>query len=147
MKNFASIRVPSVSLPGEEIQGQTIYRGVNVFTAQVSERLRTRLSGVGVTCSPVFRSHKPDGSGFHASSTADRVLLTVSLEREVFPKVEVAIWAQPRAGFWRRLLGAEAVRGRSWGWFEPLFRAALESEFSGGDLRWMTEDEYVQSDP
>ncbi|MDB6122739.1 MAG: hypothetical protein JWQ71_1732 [Pedosphaera sp.] len=118
-----------------KVHGQTIFRGIDEFTNQVSQRLRSHLTSAGVGCSAVRRSFKPAGSGFTASCTSGDYFVTVCAEREALPAAEVTIWADPHG---------DAVR--SWSWFEPLFRRAVESEFVD-PIKWMTIDQYVESGP
>src|SRR5260221_12264334 len=128
MNNLALIRVPSVTFSSEKVHGQTIYRGVDEFTDQVSQRLRGHLA-TDVGCSAVRRSFKPDGSGFTASSTSGDYFVTVCAEREALPAAEITICADP---------SADAVR--SWSRFEPLLRRAVESVFPDS-VKWMSIDE------
>jgi len=133
MNNVALIRVPSVTFSSKTVHGQTIYRGVDEFTQKVSQRIRSQLLAIGVGCSPIQRSFKPIGSGFMATSPSGDYFMTVCIEPEALPCAEITICADACGG---------AVR--SWDWFEPLFRRAVESEFSALP-KWMTIDEYVES--
>lgn len=117
------------------VQGQAISRGIDEFTDRTSRRVRAHLVSAGVGCGPVGRSYKPKGSGFIAASASGDYFVSVSVESEALPEAEILIWADPRRG---------AVP--SWSWFEPFFRRAVESEFSDC-IKWMTSDEYVESEP
>jgi hypothetical protein len=136
MKNIAITRVTSVKFSSETVQGQTVYRGMNEFTHQIGERLRASLLESGLECSSVERSFKPAGSGFQTDNKPGKYIITVGVEREVLPEAKAVIMADPCRG-----------AAKSWANFERLFRRAVESAFSGCDLAWMTEDEYVASGP
>ena len=135
MTNIVITRVSSVKFSSETVQGQTVYRGVEEFTRQMSERLRVSLLESGLECSIVERSFKPVGSSFQADNKPGKYIITVGIEREVLPEAKAVIGADPCRG-----------AAKSWANFEPCFRRAVESAFSGCDLTWMTEDEYVKSE-
>ena len=136
MKNFAILRVQSVTLPSEVVYGQTIYRGVDEFTHRMAKQLHSSLIESGVECGDVQRSYKPEGSGFYSVGTTGRYFVSVGIERKVLPEVEVNIIAEPRRG---------AVR--SWDKFEPLLKQAIAHTFPLSTPIWMTEDEFIESKP
>jgi len=117
------------------LQGQAIYRGIDEFTDRISRRVRGHLLSAGVGCDAVQRSFKPTGSGFVAVSMSGNYFVSVFVESDALPEAQIVTWADPRRG---------AVR--SWSWFEPLFRRAVESEFSDY-IKWMTTEEYGKSSP
>src|SRR5260370_14363241 len=148
MKNFVAISIPSVTFSSREVERRTIYDGVDDFIRQLCERLRVRLQSAGVDCDPSSQSFKPEGRAFHAGAPDRRLRVIVCPERDALPKAALTIITESRVGFWGRVFRPERiVRGRSWSWFEPIFRGALEAEFPGCDLKWMTLDEFIQNEP
>jgi hypothetical protein len=132
LKNYALIRLPSVTFPSDKVQGQTIFRGIDEFTNATSERIRRRLLEAGVECTLTKRIFKPAGTVFSASIASGQYFVHVSVEPEALPEAQITISAEPRRH-----------DSRSWVSFEPLFRRAIESEFEGCCPRWVTVDEYV----
>lgn len=132
MKNIAVIRIPLTTFSAEELEGRTIYRGIDEFTHQVSERLRGKLSLSNLECGAVARTFKPDGSGFSVTDAAGRYVVTVSVDRDVLPEACLTILAEPRG-----------KAARSWPSFEPRLRAAVEGEFPDCKCQWMTVDEFI----
>ncbi len=132
VNNVALIQVFSKTFTSEVILGQTIYRGVDEFEEEVGQQIRDRLTKAGVGCSLVQRSFKPSGSMFIVASPSGDYFVYVGAEQEALPGAEVSIRAEPR----------RKAAIRSWSWFEPLFRRAVETGFTD-PIRWMTVDEYV----
>jgi hypothetical protein len=135
MKNIALIRIPFVTFSSEEVPGQGIYRGcgVDAFTDQVSERLRSALSLSDMKCGAVGRIFKPYGSGFTARGARLHYLVTICAEPNGSAGANITISANPRR---------DPVA--SWSSFEPRFRFAVQAEFPDCDCHWMTADEFVR---
>jgi hypothetical protein len=136
LNNVAFIRFPNTTLSSETVYGKVLYHGVEEFNREASQQLRNELTAAGVECSAVRLSFKPYGSVFTAASASGNYFMIASLEQESLPRAQLVIIAEARRG---------AVR--DWNWFEPLFRRAVESEFSSGTIKWMTIDEYIESGP
>jgi hypothetical protein len=134
MKNIALIRIPSVTFSATELEGRTIYPGINEFSHQVAERLRDALLLTNLECGAVARTFKPYGSGFSVSDAADRYVVTVSIDEEVLPAARITIFAEPRR-----------KAAKIWPSFEPRLRVAVEGHFPDHDCQWMTVDEFIAS--
>lgn len=145
MENLALIHLPAVTFSSQGIRGRTIYKGIDEFTLDLAERLRTRLAASDVACAPVGMRVNPRGSCFGVSSTRGRLAVSVCLKERVLPRAETAIWVAPSLGFWAALLRRRVVPNGCSMWFLPLFRQAVELEFPSCDLAWMTVDDYAQS--
>lgn len=137
MKNIALIRIPAVTFSAEEVAGGSMFRGagVDAFTDELAERLGNALSQSNVKCSAVAPTFKPYGSGFTADEPGSRYFVTVCAEPNGSSGANVTIQATPRQD-----------RGASWASFGPHFRAAVEAQFPGCDCRWMTVDEFIDSE-
>ncbi|MFZ1220407.1 MAG: hypothetical protein WAO00_14015 [Chthoniobacterales bacterium] len=133
MRNIALIPIPSVTFSATQLEGRTVYPGINEFTHQMAERLRGALLA-NLECTAVKRVFKPYGSGFSASAAAGRYVVTVSIDEEVLPAARITILAEPRG-----------KAARSWLSFEPRLKAAVETVFPDCKCQWMTVDEFIAS--
>ena len=134
MRNIVLIPIPSVTFSATQLEGRTVYRGIDEFTHQLAERLRGALLLTNLECSAVKRVFKPYGSGFSASAAAGRYVVTVSIDEEVLPAAGITILAEPRG-----------KAARSWLSFEPRLKAAAETLFPDCKCQWMTVDEFIAS--
>jgi hypothetical protein len=134
MRNIALIPIPSVMFAATQLQGRTVYRGIDEFTHELAERLRGALLLTNLECSAVKRVFKPCGSGFSASAAAGRYVVTVSIDDEVLPAARIMILADPRG-----------KAARSWLSFEPRLKAAVDTLFPGCRCQWMSVDEFIAS--
>lgn len=137
MKNIVTVSLESLTSSPREV------------TRQLSERLRNRLKGAGVDCEPSFQSFKPGGTAFRAGPPDRCFFVTVCWEPDDSFRTEVTIISEPRVGFWTHVFRfrGHTIRRRNWSWFEPLLKNAVEAEFSGCALKWMTVDEFIGEGP
>lgn len=155
MKNVAIIEIasPAFMQVDDKVRLSTIPTNQQLeFGCELCRTLSTHLEKAGLRCFPPNREFKLGGGAFGARMGKKHFCISVGLERKRASKTEVTVWAQPHFSFlsvvyprfneiWIRW------HKQVWDEFGQHLKNAVESQFQGRPVKWMTEEEWIASLP
>lgn len=155
MQNVAIIKIDSPPFwqNGDPIYPRTLPTNQQLeFACEICRTLGTHLKKEGLDCYSPDHHFKAGGGAFSILMGKKRFSISISLERKLASKTKVTVWAEPNFCFLSQLyppINNIWVRWNknAWNEFGLHLHKAVDLQFQGCPLKWMTEEEWLAEVP
>ena len=155
MQNVAIIEIDSPPFwqNGDTIYPPTIPTNQQLeFACELCRTLGAHLEKVCLKCGSAYHHFQLGGGEFCAVKGKKRFWISISLERKPASKTKVTVWAEPHIPFLSVIyppINNIWVRWNKnvWNEFGLHLHKAVELQFQGCPLKWMTEEEWFAENP